>query len=357
MRILFLPKHELKGASSRYRTLQYLPYLDEKKCIYTIEPLFSDKYLEYKYNYGKENKLITLRCILKRIIIILTQALNYDILVIEKELLPYFPPFLEYYLKLTKIPYVVDYDDAVWHNYDQHRIPIIRKLLGKKIETIIRNSTATIVGSEYLRNYSLNVLAKNVFKIPTVIDLNKYHDIKSTKNDEFIVGWIGSPSSSRYILELDEVLKIFTNEFNAVVNLIGFDRSLKKDLNFKFNIIDWNEETEVEEMYKFDIGIMPLTNTPFEKGKCGFKLIQYMGCRKPVIASPIGENNIIVDDNINGFLADNERYWLKYLTFFYKNKDQVHKFGENGFDKVKKYYSLENNQEKYLEIIKNSMSK
>lgn len=356
MKILFLPKHEYLGASSRYRTLQYLPYLKSQGVLFEVKPLFTDKYLNYKYKNGSENKLITLNRIAKRIKTILWDSSKFDVLVIEKELIPYFPPILEYYLRFKKIPYIVDYDDAVWHNYDQHRSFFVKKILGKKIQAVMRNAKIVIGGSDYIKEYASTLTADKVYKIPTVIDTSKYGDVIFKKHSKFIIGWIGSPSSSLYLLSLNNVLEEFTRNMNAEVHLIGFDKTLKSSLKFNYKIIEWSEETEVQNIQKFDVGIMPLPNTPFERGKCGFKLVQYMGCRKPVVASPVSENNIIVEHGINGFLAQTESEWLQFLNSLYNDNKYAQSLGQQGYKKVKRIYSLAENQKFYLELIKKSIT-
>ena len=352
MKILFLPKHEYMGASSRYRTLQYLPYIEENNMDFDVSPLFSDEYLKFKYKHGKENKIITFKRILNRIQTILFKASTYDVLVIEKELIPYFPAILEWYLKLKKIPYIVDYDDAVWHNYDLHRKSIVKFLFKNKIRYVIKNAQCIVTGSEYIVDYAKYANARNIVKIPTVIDLEKYICTDIENKDKFIVGWIGSPSSSKYILELNTVLKEFTDKYNATVHLVGFDKKLSSQLLFNNKIIDWTEESEVKEINYFDVGIMPLPDTPFERGKCGFKLIQYMGCKKPVIATPVGENKIIVESNINGFLANNDKEWLIALEKLYKSKELCRSMGENAYIKINNFYSLDIVKNKYINTIK-----
>ncbi len=352
MKILFLTKYEYLGANSRYRTLQYLPYVREAGFKFDIEPLFNDKYLKYRYSHGSPKILTTLGRLLKRMKTVLVDSYKYDLLVIEYELIPYFPAFLERYLKLIKKNYVVDYDDAIWHNYDSHKKWWIRKLLGNKIKHVIKNAQIVIGGSAYIIDYAQKSGAKKLVKIPTSIDLKKYKCECSEKKDKFIIGWIGSPATSKYVLEVNNILKNFTDKHNSVVHLIGFDRKLENKLLFKFKIIDWSEDTEIKEICKFDVGIMPLANGPFEKGKCGFKLIQYMGCKKPVIASAVGENNLIVEHGTNGYLVKNFQEWYNYLKILYNNKEVRKKMGEKGFEKIQKEYSLKVTKEKYLNVLR-----
>jgi len=128
-------------------------------------------------------------------------------------------------------------------------------------------ASVVIGGSEYIIEYAKNAGSKKIEKIPTVIDLRKYNCVD-------VIGWIGSPSTSRYVLSINEALAKFTEKYNAIVHLIGFDKKLEDKLLFNGKIIEWSEQTEVDEICKFDVGIMPLEDGPFERGKCGFKLIQ-----------------------------------------------------------------------------------
>lgn len=355
-KILFLPKHSKLAASSRYRTYQYLDYLKENGIMFDVYPLFDEKYLEYKYKIGKENKFFTAKSILNRIYLILFKAYKYDILVIEKELLPYFPPIFEYILKIFKIPYILDYDDAVWHFYDSNKSEFLQNIRINKFSNIIKNSSAVICGSQYIYDFAIKSRGKNVFKIPTVIDSKKYRQKEFTDIKKLTIGWIGSPGTSKYILEIDEVLRYMIEKYHVQVRLIGFDIKLANKLKSKCSIIEWSEETEVDEILKFDIGIMPLVDSNFEQGKCGFKLIQYMGCGIPVIASPVGENNIIVRHGVNGFLASDSAEWIMYLEKFINEKNLLNEFGQNGFEQVIKNYTLQSQKENYLNVINSEMN-
>ena len=353
MKILFLPKHEYMGASSRYRTLQYLTYFRNENIDFDINPLFSDEYLKYKYENGKENKLITIKRILNRVKTIFFTASQYDMLVFEKELLPYFPPFLELYLKMRKIPYIIDYDDAVWHNYDMHKQWFVRSLFKNKFSYIISNAKGVIVGSHYLQEYILNYI-NNVVLIPTSIEINKYKLKKDFSSTKTIIGWIGSPSSSQYVMSLNAVLEELCEKIDAEVHLIGFDEREKEFLSFPYKLIEWKEETEVDNLIKFDIGIMPLFDSVFERGKCGFKLVQYMGCGLPVVASNIGENKYIINDS-NGFLVNRTEDWLKYIEKLSKDKSLQKSHGQSGRRKIEDDYSTENNFKKYVEFIRENI--
>ena len=206
------------------------------------------------------------------------------------------------------------------------------------------------VGNEYLYKYTAKHNINNVTKIPTVIDESKYYKMSKCKSNSITIGWIGTPATSFF---LDSLLPVFKNlhaKHNMKVVLIG---ARGVDFNCQFiKCIEWNERTEVEMIQTFDIGIMPLGNDFFEKGKCGYKLIQYMSCGVPVVASPIGENNFIVDHDKNGFLANSNDDWEKYLEKLITKEDLRKDFGENGFQKVQEKYTIQIQGPKLVNLFK-----
>jgi glycosyltransferase involved in cell wall biosynthesis len=148
------------------------------------------------------------------------------------------------------------------------------------------------------------------------------------------------------------VLEKFTHKYKARIKLVGFDKDLLPDLNSTpLEIIKWCEETEVEDISTFSVGIMPLDDDPWSYGKCGLKLIQYMGCGKPVIASPIGINTRIVENNINGFLAETSEEWFHFLEILYFDKEIRKRMSRTNREKIMKNYSLQVTGNKYYNLV------
>lgn len=174
------------------------------------------------------------------------------------------------------------------------------------------------------------------------------------KNDNAVViGWIGSPSTLKYLTFLEDVFLELSEKYNIKVHIIGSSVSPFKV--FKPNLIKWSEETEIEEIKKFDIGIMPLNDSPWERGKCGFKLIQYMGCSLPIVGSPVGVNSEIIEHNINGFLVATIEEWKKSFEVLIKDKYLRNRLGEEGKEKVKKFYSKNAVRNTLLKIYQESV--
>lgn len=350
MKILIFSKYGVRGASSRYRVYQYLPFLKEADISFTINILFDDLYLDQLYKNNSRLYLKIIKSFFKRIGILLSIK-KYDLLLIEYELFPYFPPVFEWLLKIFKKKYIVDYDDAIFHNYDMNSNSLIRAILKNKIRWIMKNASAVIVGSHYLYDYA-KLWNTNVFLIPTVVNLELYRKVIPPKEKEdFIVGWIGSPSTSKYLIPLIDVFKRLSMT-GTKFSFIGFDKNLRdKFAGLLVNWIDWSDETEILSIKAFSVGIMPLDDNPWTKGKCGFKLIQYMASEIPVLASSVGENKYIVNHGQNGFLIETIESWYEYIQMLSREKNLLKELGENGLALIKEKYSLEVTCKQFVSVI------
>ncbi len=258
----------------------------------------------------------------------LLRANSFDLIWIEKEIFPYLPSWAEAWLTRRGLPYVVDYDDAIFHNYDCHRNPIVRYLFANKISNVMRLAQIVFVGNDYLADYAKKAGASRIEYLPTVVDLKRYAPKERVDHDEFRIGWIGTPHTTQYIQILKNVLPQLGTVGNCRLVLVGASRVDLKGIPIE--IQPWLEETEVSQIQKFDVGIMPLFDAPIERGKCGYKLIQCMACALPVIASPVGVNRYVVEDGVNGFLADNDKEWVKAITTLRDNVDLSATHGPGG---------------------------
>jgi glycosyltransferase involved in cell wall biosynthesis len=345
MKILFLTRYDSKGASSRYRFLQYIPYLETAGFQCIISPLFDNKYLNNLYSCKQNNFVNLFAYIVRRLSILLTTK-KFDLVVLEKEAIPFTPAFLERLLNIIKIPYVVDYDDAIFHQYDCHTNPIVRTILRKKIAVVMRNARLVIAGNNYIAKYAQQAGAKKVEIIPTVIDITKYSQIReSKKNDVFRIVWIGSPSTYQHV---EAILPALAKISNSRLLLIGAG---KREFNQSWiEGRSWSEVNEIKDIQSADVGIMPLPDTAWARGKCGFKLIQYMACGLPVVASPVGVNAEIVEHGKNGFLASSTEDWVRSLNDLYNNKMLRTSMGKCGRKKVENNYCLQVTAPRLVEL-------
>lgn len=339
MNLYLFTKYTRAGASSRYRSFQYLPILEASGMRCILSSLFDDRYLAHKYAHGHARIGDVLRAFAQRLGNVLTVP-RQSVVVIEYELLPWFPALLERWLAWRGCRMVLDYDDALFHQYDNHRNPWVRWLLGRKIATVMRLAHTVVAGNDYLADYARRAGALRVQVIPTVIDLSRYPMKDWTSGSApFTIGWIGSPSTARYLREIAPALAEVCKGGRAQVRLVG---SGPVDLpGVPLEVIPWREETEVDEIRRFDIGIMPLPDEPWARGKCGFKLIQYMACGLPVVASPVGVNCQIVEPGGNGFLAATEDEWVNGLTTLLADAALRESMGHAGRLKVEQRYCLQ----------------
>ena len=338
--ILFLTKYSRRGASSRYRTLQYIPLFEQSGIHCTVSPLFDDAYLEFLYQYGKVSKKAVIRALLRRVWALL-KCRKFDSILIEGEIFPYAPAFATKILSWMNVSYIVDYDDALFHQYDEHHSPAVRKFLGDKISQVMRGAALVVAGNDYLAEYATRAGSRNIQVIPTVVDLESYpgESRHSESEDIFTIGWIGSPSTALYLEAIAPALAEVCANGRARVKLIGSGACVLSGVPLE--VIPWSEMFEIENISQFDVGIMPLPDKPWARGKCGLKLIQYMACSLPVVASPVGVNTQLVEDHHNGFLAVDNKAWVKALTTLRDNPDLRATMGKAGREKIERQYSLQ----------------
>lgn len=348
-RLWIFPKYTPAGASSRYRNYQYLPALQAAGFECVVSPLFDDAYLAHKYVHGRARLWDVVRALWRRLWAVL-RVPKQALVLIEYELLPYFPALLERWLVWRGCRLVVDYDDALFHQYDEHRNPWVRRLLGRKIATVMRLAHTVVAGNEYLARYAQRAGAARVDIIPTVIDLRRYPaQASQSSSDVFTIGWIGSPSTTEYLRVVAPALAEACKNGRARVRLIGAGPVELPGVPVE--IVPWREDTEVSELHHFDVGIMPLPDEPWARGKCGFKLIQYMACGLPVVASPVGVNAEIVDHGVNGYLATSHDQWVEALEKLRVDHAERRRMGQAGRRKVEQHYCLQVAAPKLMGVI------
>jgi glycosyltransferase involved in cell wall biosynthesis len=336
-KILVLTKYGSLGGSSRYRFYQYLPYLKSQGFDLTIAPMLDNNYVA-NINSGRRNISNIFSNYFQRLARLFTDR-DYDLLWIEKEVLPYLPAWLEK-LAIRDLPYVVDYDDAQFHRYDMFPPKIFRMFFSKKIDKVMANANLVVAGNEYIAQRARQAGAKQIEIIPTVIDLDRYSSKTSGWNQaDFNIGWIGSPATSIYLKPIQPVFENLAQTYHSRITLVGSGKLKLGDLDL--TIEDWHEQTEVENIQTFDVGIMPLDNTPWERGKCGIKLIQYMACALPVVGTPIGVNQEIIQHGVNGFHANSLSDWKDCLSKLATDRQLCHDMGAEGRLMVESKYCLQ----------------
>ena len=346
-RILVLPRYSRNGPSSRVRFYQFFPLIKEHGYDCTIAPFFDEQYIENLYNHQPVNIIRVLSAYYRRFST--ARSIDrYDLVWLQYELLPWLPFWMEKILIRNKIPLIVDYDDAVFHRYDQCSHKIIRLLLGRKISRIMRSAQVVIAGNPYLADYAIQAGARRVEILPSTVDMQRYRPVQKKAETKVKIGWVGTQRTVHYL----EILKpVFECILDKNIELVLIGAETPPDLKtLPIKNIAWSEQSEIQSIQDLDIGIMPLPDNPFERGKCGFKLIQYMACGLPVVASPVGVNSEIVRHGENGFLAETESEWIDALRYFIEHPATRKKMGAMGHKVVESSYSLQVTAPLLLEI-------
>jgi len=311
MRIAFLIK-KFETPSSRYRILQYIPYLQEMghDCtILRIPPRFHTRFFAFR------------------------KMSDFALVVLQKKLLN---PLEFWFLRRYSKSLIYDFDDAIMYRDSQHINPDSRQRR-QRFNRTVHNADWVIAGNQYLRE---KVPHSRVSIIPTPIDMQRYH-AKIYRNEEKVVtlGWIGSKSTLAYLLDLKGVLEEIGRNFVNVQLKIVCD-TFFDCRNLSVIKKPWRYEEEIEDLHSFDIGLMPLSDDPWSCGKCAFKLLQYLAVGVSVVASPVGMNSEVVHNHKNGFLALNEHEWLEWLKLLIQEPDLRRRLGQEGRELVKTDYAL-----------------
>ena len=312
--VLCLTKYSRMGASSRVRTLQYVEHLRRAGLHVVVQPLFSDRYLVAKY----EGRLLlsyslAAWCVVGRATY-LTIRNSFDVVRVEKELFPYVPLFLERLFFRAKEKLIVDYDDGIHIRYENGHW-LKKLLLRGKITGVVRAAELVTTGGCYLADQYLLRGAKRVGVFPSVYDQDSTSSkVSETPSSELVIGWIGSPSTSKYLEQIAGVLSVVCDSYKARVCVVGAELTVRKSEHMTF--LPWSEDLEGEYISSFDIGLMPLPDEEWERCKSGYKIIQYMAHGKPTIASPVGINATLIADGETGLFAsslDDWKYALEKL--------------------------------------------
>ena len=346
LRVLGLALYGPLAASNRYRLAQYKNGLHKNAIDLEVHHLLDDTYLRNQFS-GKKNSYFSLIKLAWKRVYMLLSSHDYDLIILHCELLPMIPAFIE--KMLLKSPYIYDFDDAFFLRYRQGNLKNFNFFLGNKFDSIISSASAINAGNKYLVDYAKK-LNQNTNLFPTVVDTDRYYVNQTKESNIFTIGWIGSPSTSQYLAEMIGPLNELGKKIPIQMIVIG--GSAPEIENIAIREILWSEDQEIELINKFDVGIMPLPATDWARGKCAFKLLQYMACGVPVVASNVGANIDVVNSDV-GFLVQDKESWINALTQIHEDSRLRAELGYNGRALVEKKYSLSANLPILVEVIEN----
>lgn len=348
LKILGLSLFGRKGASSRYRLYQYIPLLELKGIQITVYPLINDRAYDVFMGNKQFNPILKpfLRFLLvssamvKRFSHIL-KAGSYDAVYIQKDVLPSFYLFI---LKRLNKSIIFDLDDALYENHATVKPSmfsldnIFFRIRKNNLNKILLSAKAVTVTVPYLAEY-VKTYNENVHVITGPIDCSAYRPVPRRNHDKTVIGWIGSPVTVKYVKDILPVLTELQKKYPDIeIHIVGSNPFDAGDLKIKF--FDWFEEKEIGLLSQFDIGIMPLTDDKWSKGKGGLKILQYFAMGIPVVCSPVGINEELVTDGTNGYHAHTSDEWVDRLGKLIENKPLREEFGKAGRKTVEEKFDL-----------------
>ncbi|MBN1255781.1 MAG: glycosyltransferase family 4 protein [Deltaproteobacteria bacterium] len=314
MRVLFL----IQGwdvAASRYRVLQYLPYLEKR---------------------GVETHVATYPRGITDFATFLRRVADYDVLFLQRK--RYNPPFLQL-LRWRAQGIVYDFDDAVMYRNSTAPSPYSRTRQ-KRFARIIRAADYVIAGNNFLKDQA-SKFTEQVTVIPTSIDRDRY-DVKDyqEKKNRVSIGWIGDHGSIHYLQKMRSIFEKLGRRYPDLELKIICDTFFDCK-NIEVVKKPWSQKEEVEDLKSLDIGVMPLLDDPWSWGKCGLKILQYYGVGVPVVCTPVGVNRDVVQNGVNGFWAMTNDEWIEKLSVLIEDPSLRQKMGLRGRELVRKSYSIQ----------------
>jgi len=358
MRILILaPYPPGKAPNQRFRFEQYLSAFQKEGIAIDYRPFWSNHVWNVFYHKGYFfTKLFGLLAGIARRFILLTKLKSFDYIFVHRECMPVGPPIIEFLIsRVLRKKIIYDFDDAIWlpNNSEANRFIARWFKFHRKVKGICRMSYKVSAGNHFLAQYAKQVNSQSEV-IPTTIDTDNYHNKfkMHTNKIPLVVGWTGTHSTLIQISQIEEQLGKLQNEIAFELLIIcNADPGFTK-VNYSYH--PWNAETEINDLLRFDIGVMPLRNTDWERGKCGFKALQYMSLGIPCIASDVGANSNIITHNVDGILISPEKPedWIFHLRDLLQNTTKRKTLGDAGRKTVLDHFSVKSNTNKYLQLFK-----
>jgi glycosyltransferase involved in cell wall biosynthesis len=352
MKILFIvPYPGGQAPSQRFRFEQYLDILEEKKICFRLAPFLNEKsfHILYKKGHHLKKSLAILQGFFKRCFLLFAIP-GYNLIFIHRESAPIGPPVFEWIIsRILRKKIIYDFDDAIWLPNTSKENKIAASLKWHhKVKAICRWSYKISCGNKYLCDYASG-FNKNIVLNPTTVDTEKLHNkIKDQHTQKTVIGWTGTHSTIRYLNMILPVIKKLELHYDFTFLVIS---NKDPELTLKsYQYLNWNITSEIDDLLKMNIGVMPLEEDPWSQGKCGFKALQYMALGIPALVSPVGVNKTIVDHGQNGFICANEQEWYEKLELLLKNEDERNRMGKAAREKVIQKFSVTSNTENFLSL-------
>ena len=338
--------------SQRYRIEQWEPLLRERGVQITYAPFEDEELNAVLYKPGLVGKKLQFvsRALSRRLSLV-NKVRDYDLVYILREAALLGPPVFERLVHQRRVPIVFDFDDAVFVSYKSPSNGYLSYLkFASKTKTICRIASHVMVGNPYLAEYARQVNDR-VTVIPTTIDTLRYR-VPPPKDPSgpVVIGWTGSHSTVQHLDTLRGALKKLAAKESFRLRVIGTPTYECAPVDVE--AMSWRANTELEDLSAIDIGVMPLPDDRWSKGKCGLKALQFMAAGIPTVCSPVGVNSEIIQDDENGFLAGTEDEWVDKLSRLIRSHELRQRLGQAGRATVEQKYSAITQTPRVYEIFK-----
>lgn len=341
IKILTITPYDEQGPSSRYRVHEVTKRMDGLK-FYKYNFMEGDFYREWMRTRKLSLKIVLHMAVSTwKLSTCLIQIKKFDVVFVHRRVSPLFSGFFNQWLLRSRIPIIFDMDDAVFTEYN--------------IDDLLRGSKAVSVGNRYLSNY-VHKLAPDVetLIVPTVVDINRYLPRKEKNQGRVVVGWIGTGASFKsYLLPYLEEVTQTCQALGAVFQVIASKEVRNEVEEGGAEFVEWSLNQSLTQLQNFDIGIMPLKDDTYVRGKCAFKLIEYGAIGIASVGSNIGSNSEVLEQGVTGFLAESKSEFLNYLRTLIENQSLRESMGKAARKRIVEFYSLE----KQVLVLKNLFEK
>jgi len=354
MRVLFIVPYPTEAPSNRLRVEQYFPYLRRHGVEPILRPFMSSDLYNIRYAPGSMvRKMASLATSTVSRFLDVERAERSDLIFIHREAFPVGGPFIEEKLALRG-PLIFDFDDAIYllnTGVISRTVELLKR--PSKTARIVNLATTVVAGNENLKAYASRYNA-NITVIPTPVDSDVFaprgNGRATLRDDRVVIGWMGSNTTAPYLKMVGEALAEIARRYPHVeIRAIG--GSYVPPVTPSLTIRRWNLDTELQDLHGFDIGIMPMPDTEWTRGKCGFKALLYMSCAIPPVCSPVGLTTEIVQDGENGLLATTTGEWIEKLSMLVEDPALRRRMGEAGRGTVEEKYSLTAHAPRFLETL------
>lgn len=351
-RILYIVPHRPdRSPGQRFRCEHFIPILQQNGYEITYSNLLTawdDKYFYQPKRYAIK-AFIFCKAFLRRCFDVL-RARKYDCIFIYREAFMIGTTLFERGLAKSRKPIIFDFDDSIWiSDISEGNKNLSWMKRSSKTGEIIALSKLVIVGNQYLADHA-KLFNNNVEIIPTTIDTNYHKPTEKQAKETVCIGWTGSETTIRHFKLIIPVLKRIKEKYGDMVSFIQISNVTSECPEIGLETVVWNAKDEIAQLQRIDIGIMPLPDDAWAKGKCGFKGLQYMALEIPTIMSPVGVNTEIIDDGKNGFFATTDDEWFAILCKLIDDADLRKNIGEEGRKTIVARYSIDSQKEKYLSL-------